>query len=121
MARVGVLLFLSSATEAWQLYVGMLAMNALTAFFTPTYQASVPAVTTRAEYPRAIALSGATLELLGVLGPGVAGGLAVAFGGRSLFWVAGVTAVDRRRPRLEPAPPPGRGERGQAGRRRRRG
>ncbi len=93
MARVAVLLFLSSATEAWQLYVGMLAMNALTAFFTPTYQASVPAVTTRAEYPRAIALSGATFELLGVLGPGVAGGLAVAFGGRSLFWVAGVTAV----------------------------
>lgn len=93
IARVGVLLFLSTATEAWQLYVGMLAMNALTAFFTPTYQASVPAVTTRAEYPKAIALSGATFELLGVLGPGVAGGLAVAFGGRSLFWLAGATAV----------------------------
>jgi MFS transporter, NRE family, putaive nickel resistance protein len=79
------------ATHEAQLYVAMLAMNALTAFFTPTYQASVPAVTTRAEYPRAIALSGATFELLGVLGPGLAGGLAFAFGGRALFWVAAAT------------------------------
>ncbi len=92
-ARVGVLAYLAAATQEWQLYVGMLAMNALTAFFTPTYQASVPAVTTRAEYPKAIALSGATFEMLGVLGPGLAGGLAVAFGGRALFWVAGATAI----------------------------
>ena len=91
--RMGVLAYLAAATQEWQLYVGMLAMNALTAFFTPTYQASVPAVTTRAEYPKAIALSGATFEMLGVLGPGVAGGLAVAFGGRALFWVAGATAI----------------------------
>jgi MFS transporter, NRE family, putaive nickel resistance protein len=91
--RMGVLAGLAAATQEWQLYVGMLAMNALTAFFTPTYQASVPAVTTRAEYPKAIALSGATFELLGVLGPGLAGGLAVAFGGRALFWVAGATAI----------------------------
>jgi NRE family putative nickel resistance protein-like MFS transporter len=91
--RMGVLAYLAAATQEWQLYVGMLAMNALTAFFTPTYQASVPAVTTRAEYPKAIALSGATFEMLGVLGPGLAGGLAVAFGGRALFWVAGATAI----------------------------
>lgn len=91
--RMGVLAYLAAATQEGQLYVGMLAMNALTAFFTPTYQASVPAVTTRAEYPRAIALSGATFEMLGVLGPGLAGGLAVAFGGRALFWVAGATAI----------------------------
>ena len=93
VARMGVLAYLAAATQEWQLYVGMLAMNALTAFFTPTYQASVPAVTTRAEYPKAIALSGATFEMLGVLGPGLAGGLAVAFGGRALFWVAGATAI----------------------------
>lgn len=91
--RMGVLAYLGAATQEWHLYVGMLAMNALTAFFTPTYQASVPAVTTRAEYPKAIALSGATFEMLGVLGPGLAGGLAVAFGGRALFWVAGATAI----------------------------
>lgn len=93
LARMGVLAGLAVATSEAQLYLAMLAMNALTAFFTPTYQASVPAVTTRAEYPKAISLSGATFELLGVLGPGLAGGLAVAFGGRSLFWVAAATLV----------------------------
>jgi MFS transporter, NRE family, putaive nickel resistance protein len=93
LARMAVLASLAVATSEAQLYLAMLAMNALTAFFTPTYQASVPAVTTRAEYPKAISLSGATFELLGVLGPGLAGGLAVAFGGRSLFWVAAATLV----------------------------
>ncbi|MFU8887237.1 MAG: MFS transporter [Trueperaceae bacterium] len=93
LARMGVLAGLAVANSEAQLYLAMLAMNALTAFFTPTYQASVPAVTTRAEYPKAISLSGATFELLGVLGPGLAGGLAVAFGGRSLFWVAAATLV----------------------------
>ncbi len=93
VARMAVLASLAAATEEGHLYVGMVGLNALTAFFTPTYQASVPAVTTRAEYPKAIALSGATFEMLGVLGPGLAGGLAVALGGRALFWVAGATAI----------------------------
>ena len=93
LARMGVLAGLAVATSEAQLYLAMLVMNALTAFFTPTYKASVPAVTTRAEYTQAISLSGATFEFLGVLGPGLAGGLAVAFGGRSLFWVAAATLV----------------------------
>jgi len=88
--RAAILVALAGAATEWQLYVAMLAMNALAAFFTPTYQASVPAVTTRSEYPRAVALSGATFELLGVLGPGVAGAVAVAFGARSLFVAAAV-------------------------------
>ena len=88
--RAAILVALAGAASEWQLYAAMLAMNALAAFFTPTYQASVPAVTTRAEYPRAVALSGATFELLGVLGPGVAGAVALAFGGRVLFVAAAV-------------------------------
>ena len=90
VGRAVILVALAGATAEWQLYLAMFAMNALAAFFTPTYQASVPAVTTRAEYPRAIALSGATFELLGVLGPGVAGAVALAYGGRLLFVVAAV-------------------------------
>lgn len=88
--RALILIALAGATSEWQLYLAMLAMNALAAFFTPTYQASVPAVTSRAEYPRAVALSGATFELLGVLGPGIAGAVALAYGGRLLFVVAAV-------------------------------
>jgi len=88
--RALILLALSFAASEWHLYLAMFAMNALAAFFTPTYQASVPAVTTRSEYPRAVALSGATFELLGVLGPGIAGAVALAYGGRLLFVVAAV-------------------------------
>ncbi len=93
-ARMVVLLLLSGAGEVWQVYLLMFMLNSLTAFFTPTYQATIPAVTNGdSEYRRAVALSGATFELLGVLGPGMAGALAVAAGGRSLFWVAGATLV----------------------------
>lgn len=86
--RAAILALLAGAASEWQLYTAMLAMNAMAAFFTPTYQASVPAVTSRAEYPRAVELSGATFELLGVLGPGIAGAVALAFGARVLFVVA---------------------------------
>jgi MFS transporter, NRE family, putaive nickel resistance protein len=94
LARMVVLILLAGVSEVWQLYVLMFALNALAAFFTPTYQASIPAVTRDgAEYRRAVSLSGATFEMLGVLGPGVAGALAVFMGGRSLFWIAGATLV----------------------------
>jgi MFS transporter, NRE family, putaive nickel resistance protein len=93
-ARMVVLLLLSGATQEWQVYLFMFLLNSLTAFFTPTYQATIPAVTGgAAEYRRAVSLSGATFEMLGVLGPGMAGALALIIGGRSLFWIAGATLV----------------------------
>ncbi len=74
-------------TEVWQLYGLMFALNALTAFFTPTNQATVPLVVGRDEAGKAFALSSATTELLGILGPGLAGVLAALVGGRTLFVV----------------------------------
>ncbi len=74
-------------TEVWQLYGLMFALNALTAFFTPTNQATVPLVVGRDEAGKAFALSSATTELLGILGPGLAGVLAALIGGRTLFVV----------------------------------
>ena len=88
LARVGVLSLMPLVSEAWQVYVLMFALNTFTAFFTPTFQATIPLVTGRRDYPQAIALSGATFEMLGVLGPGIAGALAVVMGGRSLFWLS---------------------------------
>lgn len=90
-ARMIVIGLMPLVTEAWQVYLLMFALNALTAFFTPTYQATIPLVTGKHDYPQAIALSGATYEILGVLGPGLAGGLAALVGGRSLFWLDAVT------------------------------
>ncbi|MCL4722180.1 MAG: MFS transporter [Gammaproteobacteria bacterium] len=94
MARMGALLLLSQVSEVWQLYVLMFALNSLTAFFTPTYQATIPVVTGGGDaYRRAVSLSGATFEMLGVLGPGLAGALGAWVGGRSLFWIAGAALV----------------------------
>lgn len=120
IARMAVLLLLAGISEVWQLYLLMFLLNALTAFFTPTYQATIPVVTGGgAEYRRAVSLSGATFEMLGVLGPGLAGVLGAWIGGRSLFWIAGATLVlaallvlsvrarlDGRPPEEEDAPRP---------------
>lgn len=90
LARVLIIALIPLATGVWQVYVLMFLLNAFTAIFTPTFQATVPLVAKR-EYPQAIALSSATNELLGVLGPGLAGGIAAVLGGRSLFWLDAAT------------------------------
>jgi MFS transporter, NRE family, putaive nickel resistance protein len=81
---VGLLPFVGAV---WQIYVLIFALNAFNAFFTPTYQATVPLVVGKDEYPQALALSSATYELLGVLGPGIAGGVAVLIGARQIFFL----------------------------------
>ncbi|MFD2786223.1 MFS transporter [Hymenobacter rubripertinctus] len=91
VVRMGVIALLPFVTEVWQVYALMLLVNAFTAFFTPTFQATVPAVTTAEELPQAISLSGATYELLGVLGPGLAGAVAVVLGTRNIFFLDAAT------------------------------
>lgn len=80
-------------TEVWQIYVLMFALNALTAFFTPTNQATVPLVIGREDSGKAFALSSATTELLGIIGPGFAGILAAFLGGRTLFVIDAATFI----------------------------
>lgn len=87
LARVAIIGLMPLVTEVWQVYVLMFLLNMCTSFFTPAFQASIPQVTGKDDYPQAIALSGATTELLGVLGPGIAGGLAALMGVRYLFWL----------------------------------
>lgn len=87
LARVVIIGLIPFVTEVWQVYVLIFLLNSFTAFFTPTYQATIPLVTGKHEYPQAIALSGATYELLGVLGPGIAGAVAVFLGWQSIFWL----------------------------------
>ena len=91
LGRMIVIALMPFVTQAWQIYALMFALNALTAFFTPTYQATIPLVTGKDDYGQAIALSGATYEILGVLGPGIAGGVAVLIGARSIFFLDAAT------------------------------
>jgi NRE family putative nickel resistance protein-like MFS transporter len=91
LARMAIVCLLPFVTQAWQIYAIVLAMNGFTAFFTPTYTATIPLVTQKEDYPHAIALSSATNQLLGVLGPGLAGGIAAFVGTRQVFFLDGLT------------------------------
>ncbi|HKB44875.1 MAG TPA: MFS transporter, partial [Chitinophagaceae bacterium] len=85
MAIVGCLPFV---TEAWQIYVLIFFLNIFNAFFTPAYQAAIPqAIQNKEAYSSGIALSNATNQLLGVLGPGLAGAVAAWLGARQIFFV----------------------------------
>ncbi|MCC5623672.1 MFS transporter [Nostoc sp. CHAB 5715] len=84
MLIVGMLPFV---TQIWQVYVLIFALNVFNAFFTPTYQATIPLVTSENDYAGAIALSAATYQLLGVLSPGIAGSVAAFIGARQVFFL----------------------------------
>ena len=91
VVRMVVIGLLPFVTQVWQVYALMFTVNAFTAFFTPTFQATLPAVTTEEELPQALSLSSATNELLGVLGPGIAGAVAAFLGARDIFFIDAAT------------------------------
>lgn len=85
MAIVGCLPFV---TTAYQVYMLIFFLNIFNAFFTPAYKAAIPqAIKDEKIYSSGIALSNATEQLLGVLGPGLAGAAAVWLGAREIFFV----------------------------------
>lgn len=75
--RMGIVACLPFVTEEWQIYVLVFLMNVFNAFFSPTYRAAIPQIVDKKLYRQAIGLSAATYQLLGVLGPGLAGILAI--------------------------------------------
>jgi len=86
--RMGIVACLPFVTAAWQIYGLIFSLNIFNAFFTPAYQAAIPqSIKTKENYSSGIALSNATNQLLGVLGPGLAGGVAVWLGARQIFFV----------------------------------
>ncbi|MES1025081.1 MFS transporter [Gloeocapsa sp. BRSZ] len=91
LARMGIVSLLPFVNAVWQIYAIVFALNVFYAFFTPTYQATIPLVTGQEDYPQAIALSSATFQLLGVLGPGIAGAIAAFVGARQVFFLDAFT------------------------------
>jgi MFS transporter, NRE family, putaive nickel resistance protein len=69
----------------------VLTLNIFYAFFAPTYTATIPLVTSEADRSQAISLASATSQLLNVVGPGLAGSMAVFFGTRQVFFLDGLT------------------------------
>ena len=91
LGRMCLVCLLPFVRELWQIYALVLGLNIFNAVFTPTYQATIPLVTGKTDYPQAIALSSTTYQILGVFGPGIAGVLALFIGGRDLFFWDGLS------------------------------
>lgn len=91
LARMIVVCLFPFVTQVWQIYLVVLTLNIFYAFFAPTYTATIPLVTSEADRSQAISLASATSQLLNVVGPGLAGSMAVFFGTRQVFFLDGLT------------------------------
>lgn len=71
--RAGTVVAMPFVTEVWQVYVLIVLVNAGSAGFTPTFQATIPDVLTdEPTYTRALSLSRLAYELEGLLSPALA-------------------------------------------------
>ncbi|MET4083962.1 MFS family permease [Pedobacter sp. UYP30] len=85
--RMAIVACLPFIHQEWQIYALVFSLNVFNAFFTPTYRAVIPQVVDHIHYRQAVGLSTATFQILGVLGPGLAGILAIWFGARQIFFI----------------------------------
>jgi MFS transporter, NRE family, putaive nickel resistance protein len=81
---VGLLPFVQTI---WELYAIVLLLNIFHACFTPTYQATIPIVTKAHEYADSMALASVTYQTLTIVGPALAGMMAIWLGARTIFWL----------------------------------
>ena len=87
LARMVIVGCFPFVTNEWQIYVLAFLLNVFNAFFTPTYRAVIPQIIEGRYYREAVGLSTATYQLLGILGPAMAGALAVWCGAKEIFWI----------------------------------
>ena len=86
IARAGLVASLLFVTEVWQIYVLIFLMNASSAGFTPTFQATIPDVLPdEAQYTRALSLSRLAYDLENLLSPALAGVALLLFTFDGLF------------------------------------
>src|SRR5215210_7164999 len=84
--RFGLLALFPLITTVWQIYALIFAINAVTAFFTPTFEASIPEVVGDEQYVQALSLSRVAVDVEAVAAPALAGVLVALFGVRYVFW-----------------------------------
>ena len=93
LVRFGLLALFPFITTVWQIYVLIFAINAVTAFFTPTFEASIPEVVGNEQYVQALSLSRVAVDVEAVAAPALAGLLVAFFGVRWVFWFDAFTYV----------------------------
>src|SRR5215213_4206778 len=86
LVRFGLLALFPFITTVWQIYLLIFAINAVTAFFTPTFEASIPEVVGSEHYVKALSLSRVAVDVEAVAAPALAALLVALFGVRWVFW-----------------------------------
>lgn len=86
VVRFGLLALFPFIESVWQVYVMIFLINAATAFFTPTYDATIPEVAGREHYVKALSLSRVAVDMEAMLAPVLAGVLVALLGLQWLFW-----------------------------------
>ncbi len=86
VVRFGLLALFPFITEIWQIYALIFAINSVTAFFTPTFEASLPAVVGEKDYVQALSYSRVAVDVEAFAAPALAGLLVAAFSVRWVFW-----------------------------------
>src|SRR3954465_1105281 len=94
--RFGLLALFPFITTIWQVYALIFAINAVTAFFTPTFEASIPEVVGEEQYVGALSLSRVAVDVEAVAAPALAALLVALFGVRWVFWFDASTTSSRR-------------------------
>lgn len=84
--RFGLLALFPFITTVWQVYALIFAINAVTAFFTPTFEASIPEVVGNEQYVQALSFSRVAVDIEAVAAPAFAGLLVAWLGLRWVFW-----------------------------------
>ncbi|MBD3679845.1 MAG: MFS transporter [Rhodobacteraceae bacterium] len=86
LVRAGAALSLPFLAEVWQVYLAIFVLQAASASFTPTFQATIPDVLPEEEdYTRALSLSRLAYDLENLLSPAIAGLLLSLMGFHWLF------------------------------------
>lgn len=91
--RMAIVCCLPFISAEWHIYVLVFLLNVFNAFFTPTYRAVIPQIIEGKYYREAVGLSTATYQLLGILGPALAGIMAIWLGAREIFFVDAVSFI----------------------------
>lgn len=94
LIRFGLLTIFPFITAVWQIYVLIFAINAVTAFFTPTFEASIPEVVGGEQYVKALSLSrvAADVEAVAATYPAV-GHASARWGSPVTFTIAGLVCL----------------------------
>jgi MFS family permease len=85
LMRAGVVACLPFVTEVWQVFALVFLVNAGSAGFTPTFQATIPDVLEEPHYTRALSLSRLAYDLESLLSPTLAGLALLLVGYDALF------------------------------------